>query len=156
LQNRLEAQRNQAGINALRATGGRAITGLVVLGAIAGGAYLFYKMFGKKLPAHNINDADLVDAPKDAKDAAEFYESIQWGKKPDKVLELGDMSPPKWLVEIGDLRAVVYDSDKGGEGKEKYIHHFKNPKPKLATDPKGERLYVAGGGYHTNWRGIVG
>jgi hypothetical protein len=125
-------------------------------GIAVGAIYTLWRMFGRSLPVHNINESDIAGAGTDAKKAAEFYEAIQWGKKPDKVIELGDMSAPKWLVEIGDLKSVIYDSDKGGEGKESYIHHFKKPLPKLSTDPEGRRLFVAGGGYHTNWRGIVG
>lgn len=129
---------------------------LLWTGAAVGAIYVFWRFFGKKLPEHNINEEDVAGGGPGAKKAAEFYESIQWGKKPDKVIELGDMSAPKWLVEIGDLKSVIYDSDKGGEGKDSYIHHFKRPLPKLATDPEGKRLFVAGGNYYTNWRGIVG
>ena len=144
-----------AALQKLQQAAPRAGRGILLAVGIVGAVWFLSRMFGKKLPSHKVNEADISGAGPAAKEAAEFYESIQWGNKPDKVLELGDMKPPKWLIEVGDLRSVVYDSKKSGK-KEGYEHHFKRPYPKLATDSKGEKLYVAGGGFHTNWRGIVG
>jgi len=93
--------------------------------------------------------------PNVPKDVLELYNQFQWGKQPDLVKPVGDLTPPKWLVKLGDLKAVIYSSDKGGT-KQDYIHEFKNPKPELASSKSGKKLFLLGGGYKINWRGIVG
>lgn len=56
------------------------------------------------------------------------------------------------LMVLGDLQEIVYK--RPGE-QVPYKHRFSRPYAKLATDSKGRRLYIVGGGYRVTSRGIV-
>jgi hypothetical protein len=63
---------------------------------------------------------------------------------------------PKVLVHLGELRGLIYSSDKEGHGRLKtYIHFMKTP-PRLVCDPQGTQLYIVGGRYRVTPRGIEG
>ena len=63
---------------------------------------------------------------------------------------------PKVLAHVGELRGVIYRSDRGQRGKPRtFIHFFRNP-PRLASDPPGQQLYILGGNYRVTPRGIEG
>jgi len=63
---------------------------------------------------------------------------------------------PKVLAHLGELRGLIYSSDKGGHGRLKtYIHFMKTP-PRLVCDPQGTQLYIVGGRYRVTPRGIEG
>jgi hypothetical protein len=63
---------------------------------------------------------------------------------------------PEVLVHMGELRALIYSSDRGTPGiKRSYIHFMEKP-PILACNPQGDRLYVLGGRYRITRRGIEG
>ena len=63
---------------------------------------------------------------------------------------------PGVLVRLGRLKAVVYSSDKGREGRDRTYIHFMETPPVLACDPPGRQLYVVGGRYQVTARGIEG
>lgn len=63
---------------------------------------------------------------------------------------------PAVLVHLGELRGLIYRSDKWQRGRPRtYIHFMENP-PILASDPHGRQLYVLGGSYRVTDRGIEG
>lgn len=59
---------------------------------------------------------------------------------------------PKTLVKLGELRQIVYDSDKYAGGPDNprgetitYEHTTKRPRPLLVTDPDGRSVHIVGG-----------
>jgi hypothetical protein len=63
---------------------------------------------------------------------------------------------PDVLVDLGDLHAIVYRSDRGTPGRPRtYVHALESP-PKLACDVSGRQLYILGGRYRVTARGIEG
>ena len=63
---------------------------------------------------------------------------------------------PRVLVKLGQLRGLIYSSDRGEQGRDRtYIHFMKTP-PLLACDPAGKQLYLLGGNYQVTQRGIEG
>jgi hypothetical protein len=63
---------------------------------------------------------------------------------------------PDVLVDLGELRAVVYRSDRGSPGRPRTYVHFLESSPRLACDTAGRQLYVLGGDYRVTRRGIEG
>jgi hypothetical protein len=64
--------------------------------------------------------------------------------------------PPEELVQVGQLRALIYSSDKGRQGRNRTFIHFMETPPLLACDPQGRQLYIVGGRYRVTRRGIEG
>ena len=63
---------------------------------------------------------------------------------------------PALLVHLGELRGLIYRSDRGQAGRpETYVHFFSRP-PSLVTDAGGTRLFIVGGRYQVTRRGIEG
>lgn len=78
---------------------------------------------------------------------------------PTKVmpLDIDSRTIPAVLARLGELKGVIYISDKWGDGKQSYIHNFKaSDRPILATDSDGTHLYILGGSYRIKPEGIVG
>jgi hypothetical protein len=63
---------------------------------------------------------------------------------------------PKVLVRIGELRGLIYRSDRGQKGRPRTFVHFLESPTALACDPSGRQLYVLGGNYRVTPRGIEG
>ena len=63
---------------------------------------------------------------------------------------------PRVLTHVGQLRGLIYRSDRGQPGRPRsYVHFFENL-PLLASDPRGRQLYILGGSYRVTPRGIEG
>jgi len=63
---------------------------------------------------------------------------------------------PPIVVELGDLLALIYRSEKGRPGfPQSYVHFMENP-PRLVSSPEGRQLYIVGGDYIVTARGIEG
>ncbi len=63
---------------------------------------------------------------------------------------------PSMVVELGELVALMYRSDKGRPGQPRtYIHRMENP-PRLVSNIEGTQLYIVGGSYQVTPRGIEG
>ena len=62
---------------------------------------------------------------------------------------------PEVLVRLGNLRGVIYSSDRGDGVAKTYIHFLEHP-PLLTCDPNGSQLYVVGGSYRVTRNGIEG
>lgn len=63
---------------------------------------------------------------------------------------------PRVLVHLGELRGLIYRSDKWQRGRPRTYVHFMEDPPILASDPRGRQLYVLGGSYRVTERGIEG
>jgi hypothetical protein len=63
---------------------------------------------------------------------------------------------PKVLVNLGELRGLIYRSDKEQCGRPRTFIHFMETPPLLATDASGKQLYIVGGNYRVTSRGIEG
>ena len=63
---------------------------------------------------------------------------------------------PAVLVRLGELRGLIYRSDKWNPGRPRTYIHFMDDPPILASDPCGRQLYVLGGSYRITDRGIEG
>jgi hypothetical protein len=63
---------------------------------------------------------------------------------------------PKVLVNLGELRGLIYRSDKEQCGRPRTFIHFMESPPLLASDPDGKQLYIVGGNYRVTSRGIEG
>ena len=63
---------------------------------------------------------------------------------------------PKVLVNLGELRGLIYRSDKGQCGRPRTFIHFMETPPLLASDASGQQLYIVGGNYRVTSRGIEG
>lgn len=63
---------------------------------------------------------------------------------------------PPVLMPLGELRGVIYRSDRGQCGRQRtFVHFFQSP-PLLTCDPAGRRLHIVGGSYQVTPRGIEG
>lgn len=89
------------------------------------------------------------EARRDLEKAWEFYRKF-WRRSPSRALAV-DLNPPGALAEMGDLVAVVYVRGKGTP--KAYIHVFKPPFPILAEG--NGRLWIVGGGYEVDSKGII-
>lgn len=58
------------------------------------------------------------------------------------------------LVDLGELRGLIYRTDRDGVAKT-FIHLMESP-PRLMYDPRGNQLYIVGGRYRVTRRGIEG
>ena len=63
---------------------------------------------------------------------------------------------PRVLVRLGQLRGLIYSSDKEQCGRPQTFIHFMETPPLLVCDPSGKQLYVLGGKYQVTSRGIEG
>ena len=63
---------------------------------------------------------------------------------------------PKVLVNLGELRGLIYRSDKEQCGRPRTFIHFMETPPLLASDASGKQLYIVGGNYRVTSRGIEG
>ena len=63
---------------------------------------------------------------------------------------------PKVLVNLGELRGLIYSSDKEQCGRPRTFIHFMETPPLLASDAGGKQLYIVGGNYRVTSRGIEG
>jgi hypothetical protein len=63
---------------------------------------------------------------------------------------------PPVLTALGELRGIIYRSDRGQCGHPRtFIHFFESP-PLLTCDPTGQRLHIVGGRYRVTRHGIEG
>lgn len=63
---------------------------------------------------------------------------------------------PQVLMHVGELRGLIYRSDRGQCGSPRTFIHFLRTPARLACDPEGRQLYVLGGHYRVTPRGIEG
>jgi hypothetical protein len=89
------------------------------------------------------------------------YKGTHWGIASTKSTTLDVPDPranrAKGLIQLGVLVSIVYLTEKGGDGElVEYEHKFDATHPRLAYGSKDGKLYIAGGSYRVESRGIVG
>jgi hypothetical protein len=63
---------------------------------------------------------------------------------------------PDVRMYLGELRGLIYRSDRGQRGRPRtYVHFFETP-ANLTCDARGRQLYIQGGRYRVTTRGIEG
>jgi hypothetical protein len=67
-----------------------------------------------------------------------------------------DLLVPPIAVELGELVALIYRSDKEQPGSPKNYIHFMEEQPRLVSNIEGTQLYIVGGSYRVTPRGIEG
>ncbi len=63
---------------------------------------------------------------------------------------------PEVLTHVGELRGLIYSSDRWSPGRPRTYIHFMETPPRLASSPEGTQLYIVGGRYRVTPRGIEG
>jgi hypothetical protein len=63
---------------------------------------------------------------------------------------------PPVVVQLGELRGLIYRSDKYKPSEPSTYLHFMEAPAILASNPEGTQLYVVGGDYRVTSRGIEG
>jgi hypothetical protein len=76
---------------------------------------------------------------------------------PDRIRRVGHprVLPPV-LVELGELRGLIYGSDRWDPGRKRSFIHFMETPPLLLSNPEGNQLFIVGGRYRVTSRGIEG
>ncbi len=90
--------------------------------------------------------------------ARDFRERFHWGIPARRVRQAQVAPLPRALTKLGRLEAVVYATNKKGDGYSHYEHAFGEEggrKPDLAVDVESGRLHIVGGAYRVEERGIV-
>jgi hypothetical protein len=104
----------------------------------------------------------LPNGQKRAHDAACFAEACAKFREirrfaPGRTLRLRcPRLMPRVLVQIGELRGLIYTTDRGMPGNRRTYIHFMERPPLLACNSRGDQLYVLGGEYRVTRRGIEG
>ena len=100
---------------------------------------------------------DEKELEKEIKKATKLYTDFHWGLRPDKIYTSEIPDPPSVVVDLGYLRAVIYETIKKGDGGPIfYIHAFGRIFPIFSTDPQGKSLFVSGGNFIVTPDGLVG
>jgi hypothetical protein len=63
---------------------------------------------------------------------------------------------PPVVVQLGELRGLIYRSDKHKPTRPSTYIHFMETPAILASNPEGTQLYIVGGDYRVTSRGIEG
>jgi hypothetical protein len=90
------------------------------------------------------------------KTAHELFERFHSFAPPKMLRRQCPRLMPKVLVNLGELRGLIYRSDKEQCGRPRTFIHFMETPPLLASDPEGKQLYIVGGNYRVTSRGIEG
>lgn len=86
--------------------------------------------------------------------AADDYRGFHWGERSEHVSMCEHPLVEPVMHKLGDLVEVTYEASKAGELCH-WVHPFENPRPVLAYGDSGN-LWILGGRYTVNRRGIVG
>jgi hypothetical protein len=63
---------------------------------------------------------------------------------------------PNFMVRLGNLKGLIYSSDRARPGCPRTYIHFMQTPVQLTCDPRGSQLYIVGGNYRVTERGIEG
>lgn len=95
------------------------------------------------------------DVAEEIEEAIKRYKKFHWGIPFGKAFKFEMPSTPETVSGIGELAICGYVTQKKGDKEPTlYIHGFHNPPPILCADETGQ-LYVVGGVYTIEPRGIV-
>ena len=91
-----------------------------------------------------------------ANEASSLFESFhRFAPKEGKRVRCSRLIPPV-LMRVGELRGLIYKSDRGQCGSPRTFIHFMRTPATLACDSRGKQLYVVGGRYRVTRKGIEG
>lgn len=99
-----------------------------------------------------------LSVPEDAASLAAARERYQrfHGFAAGRVERAALPRPPPVLAALGELRGVIYRSDRGQAGRPRtFVHFFEKP-PRLLCDPAGRQLHILGGDYRVTRLGLEG
>ena len=88
--------------------------------------------------------------------ATKLFRQFHCFAPPEVIIEPCNRILPKVLVNLGELRGLIYRSDKWNRGRPQTYIHFMDTPPRLTCDPEGKQLYIVGGNYRVTRRGIDG
>jgi len=88
--------------------------------------------------------------------AAQLFEDFHCFRPPSLMRYRCRRAIPRVLVSLGELRGLIYRSDRGRRGYPRTFIHFLEEPAGLACDPTGRQLYILGGSYRVTRRGIEG
>lgn len=88
--------------------------------------------------------------------AKSLFESFHCYAPPEIIRMRCRRTIPRTLVRLGELRAVIYRSDRAQPGRPRTFIHFWDAPPMLACDPHGRQLYILGGTCRVTRKGIEG
>jgi hypothetical protein len=97
-----------------------------------------------------------TDCERSFQAAQNLFQRFHCFAPPEVVTEPCQRVIPKVLVNLGQLRGLIYKSDKWQRGRPQTFIHFMETPPRLACDPEGRQLYIIGGNYRVTARGIDG
>lgn len=100
--------------------------------------------------------ANPQGGPSDAR-AGLAYVVTHWGHPGQRKTTTQPAANPSFgtYTALGKLKAVVYETNKLGDGLSEYEHEFDAPYPVLAFNAATKKLIIAGGRYTVTARGIV-
>lgn len=99
--------------------------------------------------------AELLGGYLDSIEAADSrYKDFHWGQRSEHSQLHRHPIPDPVMDQLGELVEVVYETSKGGSVYH-WQHPFSAPRPVLAYG-SSENLWILGGSYRVNRRGIVG
>ena len=107
--------------------------------------------------AHDLLRDPIRDPIKDVLDQAEslfrsFHSFPPFGLRRSRCRR----TTPKLMVQLGQLKGLIYSSDRGQCGSSRTFVHFLETPATLASNPEGTQLYILGGRYRVTRKGIVG
>lgn len=86
----------------------------------------------------------------------EFIHPFQCFEAPRQLRGRCQRMIPDLLTHLGELRGLIYRSDRGQCGRPRtFVHFFETP-AQLTCDPQGRQLHILGGNYRITRRGIEG
>jgi hypothetical protein len=86
----------------------------------------------------------------------EFIRPVHCFEAPRSLQRQSQRVIPDVSMHVGELRGLIYRSDRGQRGRPRtFIHFFETPAD-LRCDPLGRQLYIHGGRYRVTTRGIEG
>jgi hypothetical protein len=103
---------------------------------------------------HCIADESHCDS--DMNSAQQLFELFHSFPAPRVLNQPCPRMVPPLLVKLGELRGLIYRSDKEQCGRPRTFIHFMETPPLLTCNPAGTQLYIVGGNYRVTPRGIEG
>ena len=97
-------------------------------------------------------------ARRELKKVLDDYNKFHFGFEATKLYKVKKFKVPDRMFMLGMLKLLVYETRKKGDIKNTlYIHKLSSPYPVLAADRmgKGAQLFILGGSYSVEERGIV-
>lgn len=109
----------------------------------------------KSIPCRS-PDPNASRCDTDLQSARRLFELFHSFAPPQVLRQSCHRQLPRVVVKLGELRGLIYSSDKEQCGRPRTFIHFMETPPILACDPGGKQLHIIGGNYHVTSRGIEG